>query len=671
MDRYRSLCVGCLLAVWPGAGRAAPDDPPLKGAVIVVDPGHGGQSYSKSYTGGTRGVTSKQTESELNLKVAVELARVLRDQGATVHLTREADHRLSPEGSSNADELHARIDFFEHHNCHFFLSVHHNAGAATATGHTALYKHNAASDVLYEALAWEVNDALEGVVPGPKLKLIKGSYHILRETPIPGTISESGFMTNKDFDELSTRPEYPKKEAEALAKGAIKYWAAHKEALVTLRDKLQKERAEKPRNPKTYTASALNPEYRARTKKLLTQVAPSGKYDPAKVDEYVAAFRKAVVTDPKATFTVRAEFDGKRIKLTGEVSDRTYHDRLIDVLVAMKLYAISNDIRLPKAGSWQPQTINSDADFRGLCVVGPGVAWVSGTKGTFGRTTDGGKTWLVGTVPEADKLDFRAVRAFGEDTAYLLSAGPGEGSRIYKTTDSGKRWALQFKSAEPKAFFDALAFWDEKSGIALSDPVNGRFHLVVTEDGGANWNPLPETSRPEALPNEGAFAASGTCLIARGEKDVWFCTGGAKTARVFHSADRGRTWTVRETPLAAGVESAGIFSIAFRDEKHGVIVGGDYRKPDATRATTAVTDDGGKTWKLVDKPLPYRSGVAWAKDQWVAVGTSGSDFSTDDGATWKPLDREKYNSVAFTATGEGWAVGPKGRIARFAKPDKE
>jgi photosystem II stability/assembly factor-like uncharacterized protein len=59
--------------------------------------------------------------------------------------------------------------------------------------------------------------------------------------------------------------------------------------------------------------------------------------------------------------------------------------------------------------------------------------------------------------------------------------------------------------------------------------------------------------------------------------------------------------------------------------------------------------------------------VTWAKDRWVAVGTSGSHVSLDDGATWKLLDRENYNSVGFTSTGEGWAVGPKGRIATFAK----
>ncbi len=316
---------------------------------------------------------------------------------------------------------------------------------------------------------------------------------------------------------------------------------------------------------------------------------------------------------------------------------------------------------------WQLQTINTNADFRGLCVVSPNVAWVSGTKGTFARTTDGGKTWSVGSVPGAEKLDFRDVEAFGETTAYLLSAGPGDASRIYKTIDGGKSWAMQFKSADPAAFFDAIAFWDEKNGIALGDPVKGQFQFLVTADGGANWKPLAAKVLPPALSGEGAFAASGTCLVTHGESDVWFATGGAKAARVFHSKDRGQNWEVSETPILAGADSAGIFSIAFRDKQHGMIVGGDYRKPNEIGASAATTSDGGKTWNLLDKRLPFRSAVAWAKDRWVAVGTSGSHVSLDNGATWKLLDGENYNSVGFTSTGEGWAVGPKGRIATFAK----
>ena len=333
------------------------------------------------------------------------------------------------------------------------------------------------------------------------------------------------------------------------------------------------------------------------------------------------------------------------------------------VFVAAILFALDTSTVL---GQWQVQTIQSQADFRGLSVVSPKVAWVSGTLGTYARSIDGGKTWTVGTVPGAEKLDFRDIEAFGAETAYLLSAGPGDASRIYKTTDGGKSWTKQFQSADPGSFFDALAFWDEKNGIALGDPVDGRFQLIATDDGG-NWISLPNKNLPPALPNEGAFAASGTCLVTFGKDDVWFATGGAKVARVFHSNDRGRSWEASDTPIIARAASAGIFSIAFRDKKNGIIVGGDYRKPSDEGATAAVTADGGKTWKLLDKRLPYRSAVAWAKDRWIAVGTSGSHASTDNGDTWKLLDRENYNSVAFAPTGEGWTVGPKGRIAKFAK----
>src|SRR5438445_3165577 len=197
--------IACLVVVgvMPGSAPAQGESVPLKGATIVVDPGHGGQRYSKSYTGGTRGVVSRLTESELNLRVALELAKLLKENGATVHMTRVGDHRLSREGSSRFDELHARIDFFEHYNVHFFLSVHHNAGRP-GSGHTALYKNNATDDTLYKSLAQDVNDALEGAVPGPKLRLIGDfPYHILSQTDIPGTISESGLMTSRELDELS------------------------------------------------------------------------------------------------------------------------------------------------------------------------------------------------------------------------------------------------------------------------------------------------------------------------------------------------------------------------------------------------------------------------------------------------------------------------------------
>jgi photosystem II stability/assembly factor-like uncharacterized protein len=319
------------------------------------------------------------------------------------------------------------------------------------------------------------------------------------------------------------------------------------------------------------------------------------------------------------------------------------------------------------AGEWQLQTIRSQADLRGLSVVSEKIAWISGKQGTYAQTTDGGKTWNEGAVPGADELDFRDVEAFGESTAYLLSIGPGGNSRIYKTADAGRSWILQFKNPDPEAFFDAIAFWDDRNGVALSDPVQGQFRLVITEDGGANWRRLEARNMPPALAKESAFAASGTCLVTQGENDVLFCTGGAVSSRVFRSGDRGQNWTVVETPMISDRESGGIFSLAFRDRNRGLIVGGDYRKPNEFGANAACTTDGGKTWTRIEKPFPFRSCVAWARDRWIVVGTSGSDYSLDGSTTWKAIDQQNYNSVGFDPTGNGWAVGPGGRVARFVR----
>jgi N-acetylmuramoyl-L-alanine amidase len=325
---------------------------PLDGAIIVVDPGHGGQRYSKSYTGGTRGVVSGVTESELNLRVAFELEKLLRENGAKVYMTRVADHRLSREGGERSDELQARVDFFDHFGPHFFLSVHHNAGSP-GSGHTTLYKKDAPEGSLYQSLAQIVNDSLEGAVPGPKNKLIdrtgNSPYYILGpHTEVPGTITESGFMTNPKFDELSQQADFPRKEAEGICNGAIKYWNLRKADLIALHDRLEKERAAKPRDPKTFKAIDLNPEHQAKMKKLLAEVAPDGNYDPAKIGLYIEALKKIAVTDPMAVFDVKGSFDGKLIKLGGRTSDRKYHDQLINMLVAMKLYNIANSIEIPK-----------------------------------------------------------------------------------------------------------------------------------------------------------------------------------------------------------------------------------------------------------------------------------------------------------------------------------
>ncbi len=322
---------------------------------------------------------------------------------------------------------------------------------------------------------------------------------------------------------------------------------------------------------------------------------------------------------------------------------------------------------------WVAQSSGTSVRLRGASAVNRKVAWASGDKGTFARTVDGGKTWRAGVVPGAEALDFRDVDAFDASTAYLLAIGPGEKSRIYKTTDGGTRWRLQFTNSNPQAFFDSMAFWDKDHGIAVSDPVDGRFVIIRTTDGGATWQQMPAAGMPPALAGEGAFAASGTCIAVQGKTDVWFGTGGGAQARVFHSRDRGRTWTVSATPLAGNRAPAGVFSIVFTDNRRGVIVGGDYEKEAEAERNVAVTSDGGETWELItaSRPAGYRSCVARVRGKGagtlVAVGPTGSDYSLDNGRSWKSISRMGFHSVSF-AGDTGWAVGEKGLIAKYVGP---
>lgn len=319
---------------------------------------------------------------------------------------------------------------------------------------------------------------------------------------------------------------------------------------------------------------------------------------------------------------------------------------------------------------WLPQQSGSTASFRGVCALSDQVCWVSGSGGTFARTVDGGNTWRSAVVPQAADLDFRDIHAIDARTAWLLSAG--EPAKIFTTSDGGRHWVAQYSNAAAGVFFDAFDFWDDQNAIAFSDPLDGSFLIITTRDAGRSWQRIQPELLPPPLTGEAGFAASGACLIVLGSQNVWIATGGGPVARVLHSADRGRTWRASDTPLIAGNASSGIFALAFRDAQNGVAVGGDYQKPEQRTGNCAVTDDGGRTWRLVERhpPSGYRSCVAYVPraptPTLVAVGVSGSDMSTDDGRTWQSIGTTGYHSVSFAPNGAGWAVGAHGRVAKFA-----
>jgi photosystem II stability/assembly factor-like uncharacterized protein len=315
--------------------------------------------------------------------------------------------------------------------------------------------------------------------------------------------------------------------------------------------------------------------------------------------------------------------------------------------------------------SWELTPTGSTARLRGLSVVNKRVVWASGSLGTVLRTTNGGQTWQSVGPPGTEALQFRDIEAFDSQTAVILSIGTGTDSRIYRTSDGGSTWQLVFTNAEPAAFYDCMTFFNKKRGLALSDPVDGRFRILQTTDGGRSWS-IVDADMPPALPAEFAFAASGQCITSAGGRDAWFATGGDAVARVFHSRDRGQTWTVANTPVRSG-PSAGIFALAFRDPRHGLAVGGDFLLPTASPDAFALSDDGGATWRLVAAaPDEYRSGAHWVTGRIaLAVGPSGSDVSADRGRSWTRFDDGSFDTVDCAGGFVCWASGEQGRVAKL------
>jgi photosystem II stability/assembly factor-like uncharacterized protein len=328
------------------------------------------------------------------------------------------------------------------------------------------------------------------------------------------------------------------------------------------------------------------------------------------------------------------------------------------------------------SGPWQMEDSVTTAGLRGVHSVGGGVVWASGTNGTVLRSEDDGYLWQQCTVPpEGGKLDFRGIWAWDAQTALLLSSGPGDQSRLYRTTDGCISWQLLFTNPDAgglsqfPGFWDGILFLDRQHGFIYGDPAfdNPRTHPVegdpfifrlrVTHDGGDTWTLLLGKGL-QPLPGESLFAASNSAVTASGGW-IWMGTSKARVLRTRQWVD----WQSAQTPLASGNESSGVFSLAFRDQKHGIAVGGDYRKPNDPTGNAAYTSDGGQHWSAARKPPHgYRSSVAWdaADRAWITVGSNGSDVSYDDGKTWQWLDSGNWNALSLP-----WAVGPEGRIGKL------
>jgi len=301
--------------------------------------------------------------------------------------------------------------------------------------------------------------------------------------------------------------------------------------------------------------------------------------------------------------------------------------------------------------------------FRGMAVVDNNVIWITGSKGTAFKSINGGNTWRNVSPVNFKKTGFRDVHAWDKNKAIIM--GIDSPAIFLKTEDGGKNWKEVYQNSTKNIFFDSMEFWNDSCGMAFSDPIDNRHFIIKTTDYGNSWQEIDTANIPFAVKGEAAFAASGTCISTVGDSLAWFVTGGTE-ARVFKSTNQGVTWNAIISPVINGLTTTGIYSVAFKDEKNGFIVGGDYTKYKELNANAAYTKNGGLTWHLLDqKPAGFKSCVSYIphiKNGVIVTGTSGTDISFDNGKNWAEIDTNSFNTIGFAPDGTGWAVGDKGAI---------
>ncbi|KQM78654.1 oxidoreductase [Pedobacter sp. Leaf216] len=312
--------------------------------------------------------------------------------------------------------------------------------------------------------------------------------------------------------------------------------------------------------------------------------------------------------------------------------------------------------------SIKPLNESAKTSIRGLSVVSDQVAWVSGSNGSVGKTTDGGTTWKWIKPKGYEKIDFRDIEAFDAQNAVIV--GIASPAYILKTTDGGETWTENYKNVDSAIFLDGVSFWEKNKGIIFGDPINDKLQLLKTIDAGKTWQDISANLKSQMAKGEASFAASGTTIKTLADGKTWIATGGT-VSNIYFSPDYGQNWQVFKCPILQGEKSTGPFSIDFFNAKKGIIVGGNYIKVKENANNVLLSNDGGKTWhKPVSPVLGFRSAVSYITAKTlIATGTSGTDISTDGGLNWKHIADKSFNAVQKAKKGNVVLLaGEKGAI---------
>jgi len=271
-------------------------------------------------------------------------------------------------------------------------------------------------------------------------------------------------------------------------------------------------------------------------------------------------------------------------------------------------------------------------------IVKDSIVFTGNSNGALYRT-DLIKDTTINLLENKRFEEMRDIEFCGD---YLFGMQSGSSGLLAKTNSTEFiKYVVPASSMWISTFLDGMDFYGQ-TGFIMGDPKDGYFSLFYSEDGGDKW--LPCEGKLLAHEGEAGFAASGTNVQVMNDSTFIFVSGGKKS-RFFKSTDKGKTWKITSLPYMTS-ESSGAFSINMISDSVGVIVGGDYANPELCLNTCFYTDDGGEFWINAEKQTHgYRSCVIEVNGVYYACGTTGIDYSTDNGKTWHAFALGNYFSM--------------------------
>jgi len=192
---------------------------PLKGKIIVIDPGHGGIEKGAV---GLKGLK----EAEVNLGVALHLWSLLKASGAEPVLTRYTDSSVyKGEDFTLKKDLQARTEVSNMHDTDLFISIHHNASENNNNTNNLIIFHKTSDSGRSRDAAQSIINHLKGELAVDSASVLPGNYHVLRNTDATAILGEASFISNKTNEKELSFQRTAMREAKGYFLGIINYFS--------------------------------------------------------------------------------------------------------------------------------------------------------------------------------------------------------------------------------------------------------------------------------------------------------------------------------------------------------------------------------------------------------------------------------------------------------------